>query len=177
MTPTIFIAIIAAFFLTACPSNNGKTDNANAANQTGNSANSNNIANSVKDDIDELEMTIKIPFHPEEAIWREEMQAKTGDERVPAPTDKKLVAVLRFLKEDAEKIVVQAVKYKPAAPATISTENWFPAELIAQSRTSGDETLKGASYAANDFFNPPYSDGKITRIEGTNYFVLELFAK
>ncbi|MEP6904061.1 MAG: hypothetical protein ABJA66_20230 [Actinomycetota bacterium] len=175
--PKYLIVIFVAFFFSACPSNNGKTDNGNSPNRTANSANSINSANAVKDDIDELEMTIKIPFHPEEAVWREEMQAETGDGRVPAPTDKKLVAVLRFLKEDAEKIAAQAVRYKPAQPETISTENWFPAELIAQSRTSGDGTLKGASYAANDFFNTPYNDGKITRIEGTNYFVLELYAK
>ncbi len=171
--PKIFVALIVSIFLTACPSNSSKNDNSNSVN----SANSNTAANNVKDNIDELELTIKIPFHPEEAFWREDILGKTVDNRVPGPNDKKLIAVLRFLKEDAEKIVTQAAKYKPAAPETISTENWFPAELIAQSRTSGDETLKGSSYGANDFFNLPYSDGKITRIEGTNYFVLELFAK
>jgi len=122
-------------------------------------------------------MAIKMPFHPEEAVWREDVLGKSGDNRVPAPTDKKLTAVLRFLKDDAAKITAQAEKYKPATPATINTEKWFPAELIAQSQTSGDETVKGSSYPANDFLNPPYSDGKITRIEGTDYFVLELFAK
>ncbi len=171
--PKIIVALIVSVFLTACPSNSSKIDNSNSTNPM----KSNTAANNVKDNIDELEMTIKIPFHPEEAFWREDNLGKTSDNRVSVPTDKKLIAVLRFLKEDAEKIVAQAIKYKPAAPETISPENWFPAELIAQSRTSGDETLKGSSYAANDFFNPPYSDGKITRIEGTNYFVLELFAK
>ena len=173
IAPKIIIALIGFIFLTACPSNSSQNDNSNTAN----SANSNNTVTAIKDNIDELEMTIKIPFHPEEAFWREDTLGKTVDNRVPGPNDKKLIAILRFLKEDADKIVVQAAKYKAAAPETISPENWFPAELIAQSRTSGDETLKGSAYAANDFFNLPYSDGKITRIEGTNYFVLELFAK
>jgi hypothetical protein len=102
---------------------------------------------------------------------------KPGDNRVPAPTDKKLTAVLRFLNEDADKIVAQAASVKAAAPSTINTEKWFPPELIAQSRTSGDDTLKGLSYPANDFYNAPYSDGTFTRIDGTDYFVLELFAK
>jgi hypothetical protein len=122
-------------------------------------------------------MVIKLPFHPEEAVWREEILGKPGGNRVPAPTDKKLTAVLRFLEADADQIVAQAEKYKPAANHKISTESWFPAELIAQSQTSGDDTVKGKSYSANDFFNAPYTEGRITRIEGTDYFVLELFTK
>jgi hypothetical protein len=178
ITPKIFITIAIAVFFTTCSSNDGKNANSGSSNQAVNSANSNNNVTAVKDDVDELEMTIKLPFHPEEAVWREENLSKqNADNRVPAPTDKKLVAVLRFLKEDANKIVAQAGNYKPPAPEIINTENWFPAELIAQSQTSGDETLKGLSYSANDFIQIPYSDGKITRIEGTDYFVLELFTK
>jgi len=174
--PKIFIALFIGFIFTACSSNETANLNANTANPATNSANSNS-ANAVKDDVDELEMVVKLPFHPEEAVWREENLAKTGDNRVPAPTDKKLVAVLLFSKENADKIVAQAEKYKPAASETINTESWFPNELKAQSQLSGDETIKGSSYPANDFYNVPYSDGKITRIEGTDYFVLELFAK
>jgi hypothetical protein len=173
--PKIFITLLfATLFAGSCASTG--TENSNANGQTANAVNT-NTANSVKDDIEELELTIKMPFHPEEAVWREDLMGKMGDNRVPAPTDKKLTAVLRFLKDDAAKVVAQAEKYKPAAPATIPTEKWFPAELIAQSQTSGDETVKGLSYPANDFLNPPYADGKITRIEGTDYFVLELFTK
>jgi hypothetical protein len=36
--------------------------------------------------------------------------------------------------------------------------------------------LKGAAYAANDFLQSPYNNGKLTRINDTNYFVLELFS-
>jgi hypothetical protein len=173
--PKIFIALLIAAIFTGCASNN--IANSNEANQNANSANSNGAA-STKDDADELELIIKLPFHPEDAVWREDVFGKTGDNRMPAgPTDKKLTAVLRFLKDDADKITAQAEKYKPASPEVINSENWFPNELVAQSQTSGDETLKGKSYAANDFYNAPYSEGKLTRIEGTDYFVLELFAK
>jgi hypothetical protein len=174
--PKIIIALLVAAFFTACTSNNNQTSNSNQTDQALTAANANN-SNSVKDDVDELEMMIKMPFHPEDVVWREETLGKTGNDRVPGPTDKKLVAVLRFFKNDADKVVAQAEKYKAAAPETINTEKWFPAELIAQSQTSGDETLKGLSYAADDFYNAPYTNGKITRIEGTDYFVLELFAK
>jgi hypothetical protein len=173
LTPNLFLLLSLAFSIGACTSGDPQSSNANSANQSANT----NSANLIKDDIDELEMLVKMPFHPEEAVWREDVLGKPGDSRVPGPTDKKLTAVLRFLKDDAGKVTAQAEKYKAAAPEAINTEKWFPAELIAQSQTSGDETLKGSSYPANDFYNAPYTDGKITRIEGTDYFVLELFAK
>ena len=173
-TPKIIIALIIAAAFTACTGGDTNSNQTNQAMTT--TANSNN-SNSVKNDVDELEMTIKLPFHPEEADWREETLGKQGDSRVPGPTDKKLVAILRFLKEDADKITAQAEKYKAAVPEKINTESWYPAELIAQSQPSGDKTLKGLSYQADDFYNAPYTSGKITRIEGTDYFVLELFAK
>ena len=122
-------------------------------------------------------MLIRLPFPPEDVDFREDALGKTNNDRVSGPSDKKLAAVLLFKKEDADKIVAQAEKYKAPTPETINTESWFPNELTAQSQTSGDKSLKGLSYAANDFYNAPYSDGKLTRIEGTDYFVLELFAR
>ena len=173
--PKIIIALLIAAFFTACTANNN-SGSSNQANQAPGTANSNN-SNSVKNDVDELEMIVKMPFHPVDADWREETPAKPANDRAAAPAAKKLVAILRFSRDDADKIAAQAEKYKAATPATINTERWFPAELVAQSQPSGDETLKGSSYAANDFYNAPYTDGKITRIEGTDYYILELFAK
>jgi len=168
----VFLYLLFAAIFTTCQSNNG---NLNAADQSNNAAKPTNEA--VKDDLVELELTIKLPFHPEEARWMEETFGKPGDNRVPGPTDKKLTAVLLFQKPDADKIVEQAATYGTPVPAVINPEKWYPNELVAQSQTSGDETLKGNSYPANDFLNLPYTDGKITRIEGTDYFVLELYAK
>lgn len=139
---------------------NSQTSNTAQTSQT----NSENVdSNLPSDDVEELEKLIKLPFHPEEATWRTENLNK-----------KRLVAVLKFSVEEVNQIVVQAERYKPAAPVEIEAENWFPAELIAQTQLSGDETLKGNSYAANDFFNPPFADGRITRVNETNIFVLEL---
>jgi hypothetical protein len=174
IAPKFFITLIMAAFFTACSAGSDANSNSNTSNQPVNSANSNNAVN---DEIEELELTVKLPFHPEEAVWREETLGKPGTDRVPGPTDKKLVAVLRFLKDDAEKVAAMAEKHRPVLNETLTTETWYPAELIAQSRTSGDQTLKGKSYGANDFYNVPYMDGKITRIEGTDYFILELYAK
>lgn len=163
IVPKIFLFFL---FAAAAACSSTGTTNSNQTKQSANSANTNSVS-VVKDDIDGLELTIRLPFHPEEAVWREDAAA----------SGKKLTAIMRFLKEDAEKLSAQAQNYRPPQPETLTTENWFPGELTAQSHTSGDETLKGQSYAANDFYNAPYAEGKLTRIDGTNYFILELFAK
>jgi hypothetical protein len=161
----MFGFLLSIFLLSACV-NNETDKNANlSANKTANYANENKIP--PKDDVEELERTIKLPFHPEEATWREtDLNAAKGE--------KKITAVLKFLSEDANKIIAQAETYKPVVAVDIDAEDWFPAELIAQSQLSGDGNLKGKSYAANDFLQQPYTNGKITRIDDTDYFVLEL---
>ncbi len=156
---------LSIFLFSACV-NNETDKNANlSANQTANYANDNKIP--PKDDVEELERIIKLSLHPEEATWREtDLNAPKGE--------MKLTAVLKFLSEDANKITAQAEKYKPVVASDIDAEDWFPAELIAQSQLSGDGNLKGKSYAANDFLHTPYTNGKITHIDDTDYFVLEL---
>ena len=156
---------LSIFLFSAC----GKNETANNANlptnQTANYNNDNKIP--PMDDIEELERIIKLPFHPEEATWRET--------NLDTPKDgKKLTVILKFAKEDTSKIVEQVEKYTPAVAVEVDAEDWFPAELIAQSQISGDINLKGKSYAANDFFESPYTNGKVTRIDDTDYFVLEL---
>lgn len=81
---------------------------------------------------------------------------------------------MKFKTGDADKIAAQAEKISPPQPAQIETETWYPEELTAQSQLSGDESLKGTTFAANDFLQPPYVNGKLTRVENTDYFVLEL---
>ena len=144
-----------------------------------NSANQNGVSNAptdvnqnaaapVKDDPEELEKIIKLPYPPEEATWREE---STG-----APNSKKLTAVISFTGEDARRIS-ESGGGNSVGVTDIEPEAWFPAELIAQSQLSGDETLKGVSFSADAFLQAPYNAGKITRIDSTNYFVLELLSK
>lgn len=128
---------------------------------------------SANDKAEELSMLINLPVEPEETVWREDA-ARTGDS---AQFSKKLTAVMKFPAADAGKLSALVERNSPPLTASIGTEPWFPAELIAQSDLSGDDTLKGDSFAATDFFLPPYSEGRITRIEGTSYFILELFAK
>jgi hypothetical protein len=176
-TILLFAFIVAGQIFVACTANenqNGEAQNLNS-NQTANSQTLNENPNSIKDNVEELELTIKLPAHPEEVLWRED---KTNTQNnAQATNGKKLTAVLKFTAEDAGKIVAQSETYRPATPAQIDTESWFPAELIAQSELSGDETLKGSAYAANDFLQPPFTDGKLTRLENSNYFILELLGE
>lgn len=143
-------------------------------------ANVNNAANLAKDDTEELHEIIKLPFEPDEeaTVWRETPLAdKNSDNRIPAPTDKKLVAVLKFSKEDTEKLVELASTHQPPPQiAETTTETWFPAELTAASSLSGNQTLKGTAYSAEDFLKTPYSNGRLIKINETDYFILELTA-
>ena len=164
------------FSLGGCAGNdsgNGNTNVVRNANQT--VAQTPEVA--ARDDVDELGKTVKLPFAPTEAVYTENnLNTQNSEPRVPAPNDRKLVAVLKFAAADAAQISANAEKYKPPVAAGVDAEMWFPPELIAKSQESGDEALKGTEYAANDFVQSPYSNGKLTRINDTNYFVLELNA-
>jgi hypothetical protein len=113
-------------------------------------------------------MLVTLPVEPEDVAWKE----TTGPDGT-----RKLTAVLRFSGENAAKVSSQAAQHRPAVPAELSTEEWYPAELISQSELSGDTMLKGQTYAANDFYRPPYNDGRLTRVENTDVFILELTAR
>jgi uncharacterized lipoprotein len=147
--------------LAAC---SGASSNSSNSGSTAAAPNTDN-SNSARTNVEELGILVNMPFETEETVWKE------------YPSQKKLLAVLRFSPADANKAVEQAGKFRQPHSVTVSSENWFPPELIAQSEMSGDDTLKGTSYAANDFFQPPYNDGQITRINDSDYFVLELNAK
>jgi hypothetical protein len=181
LAPTIFLFafIFVGQIFVACNAGGNQHDAAQGSesNQIVNSQPSNENVNSVKDTVEELELTIKLPAHPEEVLWREDKIAAQSGAAANAKAGKKMTAILKFTAEDAAKIVAQAETYQPPTRAQIETEIWFPAELKAQSELSGDETLKGNSYAANDFLQPPYDAGKLTRLEDSNYFILELSGK
>jgi len=172
----IYVFLISVFFLSGCGANENKNISRQSnATETGDLNAEGVNANLPKDDVVELSKIIKLPFTPEEVVYKEinpntDKSAKT----LPATDEKKLVAVLKFSTQDANQIVAQAEKYKLPIRAEIDAENWFPAELVAQSQLSGDETLKGTAYAANEFLQPPFNNGKITRISDTDFFVLEL---
>lgn len=115
-----------------------------------------------KTNLEELRILINVPYEAEDVVWKEDA-AHT-----------KLIAVLRFLPADAAKAVAEAEKFGAPQAGVVSPESWFPDELTAQSEMSGDSALKGSVYPANGFLQEPYKTGKLTRIEGTDFFVLEV---
>jgi hypothetical protein len=164
---SIICLLTCIIFLSACVGG-GNVNSNNSSDNSVQSKNDNNNANIAKDDVVELANLINSPFEfDESSVWREvKVNESSGN--------KKLIAVLKFKPEDAVEIVKRADGYKPSVPAELEAESWFPPELVAQSGNSGDEMLKGNSYAANDFVKTPYIGGKLTRIANTDYFVLEL---
>ena len=172
---SVFAFVFLIFLLNACAGNKTANENSSALN-------SNQITNVkvgivTQDNIEDLGKIIKLSFEPEEATYSEfDSAGKNINANTNAPNGKRLVAVLKFSEKDAAQIVAQAEKYTAPAPLDVEAENWFPPELVAKSQETGDEVLKGVSYQARDFFQPPYTKGRLTRINDTNYFVLEMYS-
>ena len=152
----------------ACSGNDSK--NSNSANSNTALNDQANVEIVPQDDVEELGAIVRLPIVPEETIYIENF---LNNANIP-PDKRKLVAVLKFSNENAAQVVAQVEKHQPAAPADVDAEMWFPPELIAKSQETGDEYLKGTAYAADGFLQSPYTNGRLTRINETNYFVLEL---
>ena len=161
----LLFALLFSLFLTISCRNSSVTDPNVNQDASNNSASPENTK-APKDNVEELSNIIKLPEVPEEAVWRED--------ETQQPKGKKLIAVLKYTPENINKIIALVEKSKSAAPIQIGAEEWFPEELTAQTQLSGNESLKGTVYGANEFFNPPYRNGRLVRIQDTNYFVLEL---
>jgi hypothetical protein len=162
----IILALLVSLFAGSC------TDSRDANSNNGNQAGNVNAkhSNPVKDNAEELAALIKLPVLPEEknderVEWREETVNQKG---------RKLTAIIKYNEANTAQIIALAEKHKPAVPVELGVEDWYPEELTAQTQLSGNESLKATAYAANDFVNPPYSHGRLVRINESNFFVLEL---
>lgn len=132
---------------------------------------------SAKNDPVELGKAINLNKEPNELAYKEfTPPQENSDNSITTSTDKKFLAVLKFSPEETERIIERAKKYREPVSVKIDVEKWFPAGLVAQSQSSGDESLKGKTYAATDFLKTPYTDGKLIRIENSDYLILELVA-
>lgn len=154
---TLFLSVA---MLSAC--GDGQNNAVNRTSTTNPQASNSNVARS---NVEELGMLVHVPYEVEDIVWKQD------------PTDRNIVAVFRFSEQDAAKLVAEAEKAGPGRAVSIPVETWFPDELIAQGEMSGDSSLKGTALPANMFFQEPYSAGRIIRVEGMDYFILEISAK
>jgi hypothetical protein len=134
---------------------------------TNSNANANaNASKKANDNLEELGMLIKLIDEPEDVLWRDE----------PIADGRKLTAVILYLPASTDKIIADAEKHGTPADVSIEPADWYPKELISQSELSGGP-LQAKQYPANDFFQAPYSAGRLIRIEGTDYIIVELSTK
>ena len=158
----IVALLSACSLISAC----GGSANSNAANGGPTTVNaSKESTNAARTNVEELGLLINMPYEAEEIVWKEDQQHK------------KLIAVLRFSPEDSKKFVAEAEKIKAPEKVTLPTQTWFPPELIAQGDMGGEDMVNGLAYSANAFFQPPFTEGRITRVEDSDYFVLEVSGK
>ncbi len=155
---------------------NGCAGNVSLSNASANSANiapavNSNINNPVKDDFADFKQYVNLAAEPDEIVWREE---KIGASDNEINNKRKIVAVLRFLPEDTPKINEKFAANGNGKPSVIETEDWYPAELIAQSQISGDETIKGITFSPGNLAQTPFTTASVTRIENSDYFIFEL---
>lgn len=160
----LILTFFSAFTLLSACGNTANSNNANPGGPVVAQSTTDN-SNSAKTNVEDLGLLINMPQAAEEVVWKDDSEHK------------KLIAVLRFTPEDSKKLVADAEKIKAPEKVTLSTETWFPPELIAQGDMSGDDSLNGLAYPANAFFQPPYNEGRITHVEDSDYFVLEVSAK
>lgn len=162
--PAVILALISCAALS--PACSGSANNSANSSVSASSNQANENVNAVRSNVEELGLIVNIPYETEDVAWKEDASRK------------KIIAVLRFAPADSTKLVAEAEKVRPPEAANIPSETWFPAELIAQSEMSGGgDNLNGRSYAANQFFQEPFTSGRIVRIENTDYFILELAVK
>src|SRR5436309_2278180 len=125
------VASLALFLVLVISTSCGGSDaNANAANRSAANNNTSN-SNSARTNVEELGMLINVPYESDEAYWKEDA------------AHKKLIAVLRLPQNEANRLISDAEKIRPAQPVTITPESWFPPELEAQSEMTPDNTLTG----------------------------------
>ena len=114
---------------------------------------------------EELGLLINFTLEPEDLVWREDK------------TKNSIIAVFRLDAEDTKKLADQLSQRAPGSPKTVQVEDWFPAELVAQGEMAGGSSVEGSAFPADDFYQSPYSQGTVTRVADTDFFVIELSGK
>lgn len=151
--------LILLLLLSSCSAPAG---NSPSANSEGNRVAQ--VPRKANDKPEELGMLINFTLEPEDILWRQ------------TETPRKVVAVFRLAEEDTKKLADSLSARSPGAARSVAVEDWFPTELIAGGEATGGSSVDGTAYPADEFFQPPFTQGTITRVNDTDFFVLELTA-
>lgn len=154
------ITILGASLISGC--SGGNSDGGNNSNTSANSVANTNKANT---NAEELGMLINFAWETEDLAWKKDEAKKT------------LTAAFRLSPEDAKKLSEQLYAKGPGAPKEVTVEDWFPSELVAQGESAGGSSVPGTAFQAGDIYQAPYTQGTISRVDGTEYFVIELNAQ
>lgn len=168
---SLILALIAAIQLIGACSGGSSTPGSNNAASNAEQANANRAVEpgmeGAKDNAEELGTLVKMPYEPEDLAWKE----------YPNGPGRRLLAVFQLTDEDSRRLIDSTSKIRPGSPVSITSEKWFPKELVTQNEMSGDSGIQATAYAADEFLQPPYAEGTLSRVDNTNFFVLEVFAK
>jgi hypothetical protein len=157
--PSPAALLLSALIFSSCSAPAGNSSSANAE---GNRVAS--VQTKANDKAEELGMLVNFTLEPEDILW------------LQSESPKRIVAVFRLDEEDTKKLMEQLSAKSQGTAKTVTVEDWFPAELVAGGETTGSSTVDGTAYPADDFYQPPFSQGTITRINNTDFFVLEISA-
>lgn len=168
MTKAALILSLSLFVLTACSdSNETAVNNSNIKEISANLNDPDSPAKKANDNLEELGDLMKIPFETTDGRWREETVDGV----------RKLSVVIRFEKDEADKLELDSAKHGEPQAVEISMQDWFPNELRTQSDYSMNSTLKGKAYPPNEVLLAPFNSGRLIRIEDNDFFIIELEAK
>ena len=156
-SPTVLLFSALVFASCSAPADNSAPANT-ATNRVA------SVPNKANDKAEELGMLVNFTLEPEDIVWKQ------------SETPKKIVAVFRLDEEESKKLADQLSSRSTGAARSVTVEDWFPPELIAGGEATGASTVDGTAYPADDFYQAPFSQGTITRINNTDFFVLEISA-
>ncbi len=122
----------------------------------------------VKENKDELAELIKLPYEPEDLVWKAFAPDKNGQ---------RLLAVFQLLPDDSRKLADRLTKQSKGTSVKIKAEKWFPTELVTENEVTGEEGIVATSFPADDFFQQPYSEGTVSRVGTSDFYVLDLMAR
>jgi hypothetical protein len=156
-----FVCILLLLTLLSFTACNEEIENDNGTNKETSNVQPQKQIGETSDDSDDLAEFIKLPFIPEDVTWQQ-IEVQGG---------KKIFAVIRFESKDTPLVLAQS---QAGEKAELAAERWFPQELTAQSDISGDQVLHGTTYATNAFYKDPFNKGRVIKLDGSDYFIVEL---